>query len=738
MLRHSPFCLSRLTLAALLTLACRPGARAADVGAADVGAADAGNGASARDVRAATGVAAGLAVHLGTTDGTLEAALAREGRVLVHGIALDDASLAAARRSIRGEGLCGLACVERGVLDPLPYADNLVNLVVADGDQLASRGFANGFSMGQVMRVLAPGGQAYVKQSGRWTRTIKPRPAAMDDWGHFDHDAQGNGVSHDKLVKPPNFIQWVDDIQAITLGGNPAAYRPFTSFRCQGGRAYFEWSTGIEKGSREKQKQQFYSGRDAFNGLPLWDVTNTTTGDRKEMQFVAAGDQLFAFLQKAGPLVALDGATGKVLRTYDAGGPLTDDPRRTCVRYAGETLIESSGDTLYALDTRGGALKWKYVAKDADVLFPVVAPGEAAGEAAEAGKAAPGKAEAPGRVPGEGKVFATLADPPTRGSSRWPVAKTLALVCLDLKTGKVLWRNDELKGAYVGQIVYHEGHLALFASAAIGGGDDGQSFVGDLDPSDGKLRWRTTFKKSWNVAGYNMIVRDRSVYYADAWRVHGLGLEAGEEKMAFDGGGYNQRCNRFSATDDYFMFGLVTYVDKNATGDVFEHHPQRLRPGGGPRQRADLLHAKRLPVHRAGARLPGVVARAGRRAGAGRKPARQVPAAGAGAGSGVGPRATGGAGRRRLGARAEVRRAGNRPPGSGRPHVRGRHSRAPAGVPGPGGEGAVVLHGGRPGLLAAGRERGPLLLRLARRLRLLPRRRRRQAALAVPGRPARA
>src|SRR5581483_6539864 len=73
----------------------------------------------------ATGVVSGLAVHLGATDGEIESVLTNHGRILVHGLALDDLSVAAARKNLQAKGLYGLASVEKSTLDPLPYADNL-------------------------------------------------------------------------------------------------------------------------------------------------------------------------------------------------------------------------------------------------------------------------------------------------------------------------------------------------------------------------------------------------------------------------------------------------------------------------------------------------------------------------------------------------------------------------------------------------------------------------------------
>jgi hypothetical protein len=60
-------------------------------------------------------------------------------------------------------------------------------------------------SRDQLLRVLAPQGVAYLKQGGVWKKTVKLRPKEMDEWTHFDYGPEGNGVSHDKLVRQPNF-----------------------------------------------------------------------------------------------------------------------------------------------------------------------------------------------------------------------------------------------------------------------------------------------------------------------------------------------------------------------------------------------------------------------------------------------------------------------------------------------------------------------------------------------------
>ena len=38
---------------------------------------------------------------------------------------------------------------------------------------------------------------------------LEVRPADIDEWTHFMHDASGNAVAHDTVVGPPRHLQWV-------------------------------------------------------------------------------------------------------------------------------------------------------------------------------------------------------------------------------------------------------------------------------------------------------------------------------------------------------------------------------------------------------------------------------------------------------------------------------------------------------------------------------------------------
>ncbi|MHC4406033.1 MAG: methyltransferase domain-containing protein, partial [Planctomycetota bacterium] len=137
------------------------------------------------------GVAGGLVVHLGCGDGRLTAALRLNERYRVHGLDADSASVAAAREHVATLP-CDGVFVDRFDGRHLPYAENLVNLIVAEA--------LGEVSMDEVRRVLVPHGVAYVKTNGRWMKTVKPWPARLDEWTHWLHAADGNAVAGDMVA----------------------------------------------------------------------------------------------------------------------------------------------------------------------------------------------------------------------------------------------------------------------------------------------------------------------------------------------------------------------------------------------------------------------------------------------------------------------------------------------------------------------------------------------------------
>ena len=93
---------------------------------------------SARQILDVTGVRGGLIVHLGCGDGKLTAALRTGDSFIVHGLDADAKNVEAGKH-IRSLGIYGAVSVEKWDGTRLPYADNIVNLIVTGDDcRLAS------------------------------------------------------------------------------------------------------------------------------------------------------------------------------------------------------------------------------------------------------------------------------------------------------------------------------------------------------------------------------------------------------------------------------------------------------------------------------------------------------------------------------------------------------------------------------------------------------------------------
>jgi len=271
--------------------------------------------AAARQILDATGVQGGLIVHVGCGDGKLTAALRTNDSFMVHGLALSADDLAAARRTVHAAGTYGDVSIDLLTGDRLPYIDNLVNLAVAED--------LGRLDMKEIMRVVCPGGVAYVKQGGQWTKTVKPRPKELDEWTHYMHDATGNAVANDTVVGPPRRLQWVGSPRWSRHHEHMSSVSALVS---SAGRVFYIFDEGSRASIQLPPKWKLIA-RDAFNGVVLWKrdipLWYTHLYPLKSgpaflpRRLVAIGDVVYATLGLDQPLVALDAATGETIRTYD-------------------------------------------------------------------------------------------------------------------------------------------------------------------------------------------------------------------------------------------------------------------------------------------------------------------------------------------------------------------------------------------------------------------------------------
>ena len=288
----------------------------------------------------------GLVVQLGAEDIKLPAALSRTGAHLVHVLETDAGRTVAARTELATNGCYGLVSVEHVAgFAQLPYTENLVNHMIV------SRA---GAPAPEMFRVLTPGGTLVIMHKGIMNQAtlesagfdsvidtgatltaLKPRPAEMDVWSHSRHAANGNAVSHDTVVGPPDRIRWVagatEEVEGVVTAGG----------------------------------RNFYGGvlaRDSFNGLRLWHLdlgkAKRNIGTFRlprlggtQARPVASAKHVVAVEQ--GRLVTLDALTGELARTFTG----ISQPRELLL--CGETVIACDTKAIVAFDVESGNLLWR-------------------------------------------------------------------------------------------------------------------------------------------------------------------------------------------------------------------------------------------------------------------------------------------------------------------------------------------------------------------------------------------
>lgn len=271
-----------------------------------------------REIFEATGVMGGLVVHVGCGDGKLTAALRANDRFLVHGLDTDAGNVEAARRHIQSLGLYGTVSVQQWAGDRLPYVNDFVNLIVVSSPLSVAKE--------ELLRVLCPGGVAVFLTNDKGPMTndklVNPWPADIDDWTHFLHGPDNNAVARDRRVDVPRSIQWVSDPR---WGRSHEELASMSAAVTAGGRIFFVVDEAPLASVRFLSDWKLVA-RDAFNGTLLWKHPLGAWVDHLRhfrsgpahlpRRLVAVGDRVYVTASLDGPVVALDAATGEVVRQY--------------------------------------------------------------------------------------------------------------------------------------------------------------------------------------------------------------------------------------------------------------------------------------------------------------------------------------------------------------------------------------------------------------------------------------
>lgn len=284
----------------------------------------AGDAGTAKPLLDLAGVKQGLCLHLGcgrAESATLTADLAAGSGMLVHGLAIDDASLERARKAIDAKGMAGRATVERAPVNPLPYLNDLARLVVVEDFAALA---AAGVTKEEILRITAPNGTLLMREGGAWTKTVKPMPKEMDAWTHPQHGADGNQVSTDSALTLPVGVRWQDGLPVVLAFRVGAG-----AWVAAGGKVFTVGVNELENLLEPPMKgdayyvayyRQYLTARDAFSGLPLWktkldSVDPGGAGNWNNALPLAADDKrVYAAGKQA--IVVADAETGKVTAEY--------------------------------------------------------------------------------------------------------------------------------------------------------------------------------------------------------------------------------------------------------------------------------------------------------------------------------------------------------------------------------------------------------------------------------------
>ena len=500
----------------------------------------------------AAGVRGGVIVHLGCGDAGapgLTAALGAGEAFLVHGLATNEESLARARAHIRASGVYGRVSADRLRGDRLPYIDNFVNLVVVEP--------GTGVGMDEVLRVLAPGGVACVRDGGGWTRTVKPRPESIDEWTHYLHDPSNNAVSRDTVVAPPRRMQWCGSPR---YGRHHDRLSSVSAVVSAGGRV-FSIVDEAPRFSILAPPDWHLVARDAFNGTVLWkrdiDKWYTHLWPLKSgpgvlpRRLVARGEVVYATLAIDGPLTALDAATGQTLRTYEGTAAteeilLVGDTLLLVVNPAPETQWPSGyanvGNAynkdwwqmtprrVLAVDAAAGAVRWD---RETPIL-PVTL------------------------TAGGGGVFFHDGE---------------SVVCLDRASGRERWRSEPvarstiLRSFFAPILLFRDG-IVLFAGGEKAGQQTGSWYRDDdtltaLDAATGKVLWTAPHPPSGYRSAEDLFVLGETVWAGETTsgraegQFTGRNLRTGTVVKQFKPDirtyWFHHRCHRGKATVNYLM-----------------------------------------------------------------------------------------------------------------------------------------------------------------------------------------
>jgi outer membrane protein assembly factor BamB len=517
-------------------------------------------------------------------DGTLAVELARNSTLLVHALSENPTAMAAARKTADEAGLLGLTVyVEEGGVAKNPLANWCADLLIvtdatdADLKQIAQK---------EVRRVLAPyrgvaivgraktrgagltrakleawlnglgvpGGKVVADDFGLWAVATMPPLAGGDDWTHYAHGPDQNRYSRDDVLKWPCWLQWTS---------KPYFDGKFDITVAAGGRLFRANATL----AIDQTKTDGITARSAYNGHLLWQ--RKTADDFGTFGSLIVATPEVVYLKDGNGVLCLDAETGAVRKRL----VFSHDPQREC-----RWLMLQEGILVAVLGQRPPVKSLRtYPAdthKGSGGNFPIE---QQWFENYDLGSELAAFDASTGRQ--LWRLAANQIDPAktaiTAGRVFFYADRSYAS-CLDLKTGKTLWKTDspivkDPKGSGWSITFMITERVAALATAEvylINSFKDGhyQAFAAN----DGHILWTSGQGRAkpepsfYGLLGF-LILMDEKIFNKDCRYLDPLtGRPTGERLPPLDWG----TCGPFCATPHGIYGGGGPVYDRDAQAPI--------------------------------------------------------------------------------------------------------------------------------------------------------------------------
>jgi outer membrane protein assembly factor BamB len=498
-------------------------------------------------ILATTRLEGGLVVHLGCGDASTTAEFLIGDGFRVHGLDPLAKNVAAARKSLLAGTQYGRIVIDRLEARSLPYADNLVNLLVVEDAALTTEA--------EIHRVLVPDGVAGIRESDtEWRQVVKARPGTMDHWQHFLRSPDNNPVSKDTMVGPPNRIQWMATPKFSRAHEQHASFSAAVS---DGGKIFYILDDAPRVDIR-LPSEWFIIARDAFNGIELWrrrmgDWVNQFRRFRSgpanlPFRLVAADGMVFVTMDFIDPVSVLDAKTGITIRTI----PGSEKTKQIIYENGVLTLlIDEEVDQLENIDA--ARRRGKFMPHHCRIMKALAYSGEKQWEHKVDELVFPCMALKNGRIFGQtpGRVFSI--DLKT-GKEAWSAEfeAKLPVPAGKLKTGEMQWESPS--------IVVND-NVVLAADF---------TKVHACNVENGVVKWKGKSKQEYNAPPDLMLVGEDLWMRGNGARV-AIDPGSGEVKTEIKTAKpyMHPRCYRGKAVGDYMLFGEMAVQMVN---DRFQSH----------------------------------------------------------------------------------------------------------------------------------------------------------------------